>query len=197
MEKTEKDEFLINKIKGGDRKSEEFLYDKYRKIITRYIVNKYPFNYETDDDVSDILIKIFENIDKFDINKSKFNTWVINLTTNHMIDKSRSTNYWNTLNTDSLNADDSGKITFTTTTDNVSTIFSVTPTSLFNSDNVEINDSLDFIENKIGMQDFHLLNMKYKEGYDYNEMAKEMRTSSHTLSNRISYIKNKLKKGKN
>ena len=58
MEKTEKDEFLINKIKGGDRKSEEFLYDKYRKIITRYIVNKYPFNYETDDDVSDILIGI-------------------------------------------------------------------------------------------------------------------------------------------
>ena len=47
MGKTEKDEYLIDKIKNGDRKAEESLYDKYRKIITKHIVNKYPFNYYT------------------------------------------------------------------------------------------------------------------------------------------------------
>ena len=60
----------------------------------------------------------------------------------------------------------------------------------------EDNDALSFISNKIGLQDFHLLNMKYKEGYDYKEMESEMKISSSTISNRVNYIKSKIKKGK-
>ena len=195
MEKTEKDEFLIDKIRNGDRKSEEELYNKYRKIVTKHIVTKFPFNYDTDDDVSEILIKIFESISDYDKEKSKFLTWVMKITNHHMIDKSRSSTYSVINNTSLLESDDRGMIT-TNTSDmgvcGVGCFYSTTSLS----DSIETNDSLDFIENKIGVKDFHLLNMKYGEGFNYNEMAEEMRTSSSTISNRVNYVKSKLKKGK-
>ena len=194
MERTEKDESLINKIINGDRKAEEILYSRCKKLITKFIVNKYPFNYDTEDDVSDILIKIFERINTFDSEKSQFNTWVVNISNNHMIDKSRKLTYTMITNTNYFSSDDTGKISLDSFND---TSCFVTPTTSFSVDNsLEINDSLNYIENKIGIQDFHLLNMKYKEGYDYEEMATEMRVSSSTLSNRVNYIKSKLKRGK-
>ena len=63
---------------------------------------------------------------------------------------------------------------------------------------METNDLLDFISNKIGIKDFHLLNMKYGQGYDYKDMEKEMKMSSSTISNRVNYVRSKLKgkKGK-
>jgi len=59
---------------------------------------------------------------------------------------------------------------------------------------MENQDALNFISNKVGLQDFHLLNMKYSQGYDYNEMEKEMKVSSSTLSNRVNYVRSKLRK---
>jgi DNA-directed RNA polymerase specialized sigma24 family protein len=38
--------------------------------------------------------------------------------------------------------------------------------------------------------------MKYGEGYDYKDMEKEMGVSSTTISNRVNYVKSKLKRGK-
>ena len=61
---------------------------------------------------------------------------------------------------------------------------------------MENKEALSFISNKIGIEDFHLLNMKYNEGYDYNEMEKEMKMSSNTISNRVSYVRSKLRKKK-
>ena len=61
-------------------------------------------------------------------------------------------------------------------------------------EDIENKDTLSFISTKIGLKDFHLLNMKYSEGYDYNEMEKEMRMSSSTISNRVNYLKSKIKK---
>jgi DNA-directed RNA polymerase specialized sigma24 family protein len=36
--------------------------------------------------------------------------------------------------------------------------------------------------------------MKYLQGYDYNEIGKEFNVSSSTVSNKVNYIKTKLKK---
>ena len=124
MEKTEKDESIINKIINGDRKAEENLYNRYRKILTKFIVNKYPSNYDTDDDVSDILIKVFTSIKNYDKNKSQFNTWVINVAQNHMIDKSRSSTFNVINNSDTYCADDTGVITTTS----MDCFYSATPT---------------------------------------------------------------------
>jgi DNA-directed RNA polymerase specialized sigma24 family protein len=38
--------------------------------------------------------------------------------------------------------------------------------------------------------------MKYVQGYDYNEIGKEFNLTSSTISNKVNYIKTKLKKDK-
>ena len=58
----------------------------------------------------------------------------------------------------------------------------------------EIADSLKYISSQIESTDFHMLKMKYCDGYNYNEISKEFNITSTTVSNRVNYIKTKLKK---
>lgn len=193
-----KDTALIQDIKRGDKKAERKLYDKYKKKLTDFLTIRYPKTVDKEDDVSEILIKIFEKIPTYDETKSNFGTWVISIAKNHMIDKARK-NENNPIHAtlDSLD----GTLCFYNTTNDVNTNLSVntsftTTTSFFSPPNedLENRETLSFISNKIGLKDFHLLNMKYNEGYDYKEMEKEMGVSSSTLSNRINYVKGRLKK---
>lgn len=195
-----KDTNLIRGIKSGDKKSEQQLYNKYRKIVDSYLKIKYPNNIEHDDNVSEILIKIFENIDQYDKKRAKFRTWVTKVANNYMIDNARK-NENNPIQA-SLDSVD-GSLSFYTTTDTTTGDLSVNTTNCFTTpisftsqpdEQMETNDSLDFISNKIGIKDFHLLNMKYGQGYDYKDMEKEMKMSSSTISNRVNYVRSKLKK---
>jgi len=54
--------------------------------------------------------------------------------------------------------------------------------------------SINYISDQITPQDFTLLDMKYVQGYDYNEIGAEFDVTSSTISNRVNYIKTKLKK---
>jgi RNA polymerase sigma factor (sigma-70 family) len=200
-----KDIILIQGIKDGNKKYEKLLYDKYREHVKIFLKFKYPKNKETEDDVSEILIKIFERIDQYDKSKAKFKTWVNKIAKNYMVDKSRKAeNKCIQLSFD--NANDGSLCLYSNTSDldtadltaNITTTNNFSPTSYFAQpdQDFENKDALSFISNRIGIEDFHLLNMKYGEGYDYNEMEKEMRVSSNTISNRVNYIKSKLKKKK-
>jgi DNA-directed RNA polymerase specialized sigma24 family protein len=51
-----------------------------------------------------------------------------------------------------------------------------------------------FISTQISPNDFALLDMKYVQGYDYKEIGSEFQLTSSTVSNKINYIKTKLKK---
>jgi RNA polymerase sigma-70 factor (ECF subfamily) len=188
----EEDGILIKKIISGDRKAQEELYNRYKKIVTKQIVNKYPFNRDTDDDVSEVLIRVFEKLKSYDETKAKFITWVLNITENYMIDKSRSSSFQLNNNSSTYMTLDDGAITLTSSS-SPKCFYS---TSITPDLNFENEDALDFIYDKIGIQDFHLLNMKYGEGYDYKDMEKEMGVSSTTISNRVNYVKSKLKRGK-
>lgn len=199
----EEDINFISGILCGDKKSENKLYNKYKKIIFKYIVNKYPFNRNTDDDVSEILIKVFEKLESFNKDRSKFSTWVISIINNHMIDKSRSTAFYMANNTTAYNSDATGTITITNsfgnngdvTLDNLNLNNAASFTAYDKPETTfENKDSVSFIQSTVGTEDFYLLNMKYVEGYNYSELGKEMNTSSTTISNRVNYVKGKLKK---
>jgi RNA polymerase sigma factor (sigma-70 family) len=195
MEK-EKDYLLIEGVKNGDKKSEEKFYKKYRTLLKKYVKYKCnSSNDDIDDNVSEILIKVFQKIPLYDKNKSSFNTWVITIAKNHMIDQSRKvTTTYSNIDFNAVNTFNTSSYLTSSISMDCNTTF--TNCSGFNLDTTfENNDTLNFISNKIGVKDFHLLNMKYSEGYDYNEMGKEMGVSSTTISNRINYVKGKLKKG--
>lgn len=195
------DTTLIQNILNGSQMAQEMLYNKYKKIVSTYLNCKYSSYNDLEDDVSEIMIKIFMNLKSYDDSKSKFNSWVISITKNYMIDKWRSNSCTLTLV--------SGTGTVTTTTDcsyNISTntsgfisgnnSVSFTNSGCFSTCNTafEVTNSINYLSSQLSPQDFTLLDMKYIQGYDYNEIGKEFNVTSSTISNRVNYIKTKLKK---
>jgi RNA polymerase sigma-70 factor (ECF subfamily) len=182
---------LIQNILKGSPQSQKILFNKYKKIVRNFIKNKYSVYYDIDDDVSDIMIKVFMNLGSFDITKSKFIIWVITITKNHMIDKWRNNNINNNtvcLSTLDNNISHSNINIFDNNDDY---------TSYFTADiNFETNNSINYISQQLSAQDYTLLNMKYFRGYDYNEIGLEFNVSSSTICNRVNHIKTKLKKNK-
>ena len=177
----QEDTILIQNILEGNLGAQETLYNKYRKIVKDYILSKYSTYYDIDDDVSEIMIKIFLNLRKFNHNKSKFKTWVITITKNYIIDKWRISSR---VKNESLSSCDYSNSYFTTS--NATT--DLTPCAFEN-----IN-TLNFISTQISPSDYTLLEMKYIQGYNYNEIGNEFQLTSSTISNKINYIKTKLKK---
>lgn len=180
----------------GNQKAEEILYEKYKIIIHNYLRSKYPKNYDIDDDVSEIMIKAIMNIKKFDDNKSKFKSWIFSIAKNHMIDKWRTntititgsnTNYTYSIDDNNVyfNQD---MVTTSSGTFNDTTSYS---TADYDFENCS---SITYISSQLSPQDYTLLDMKYVQGYNYNEIGIEFNLTSTTVSNRVNYIKTKLKK---
>jgi RNA polymerase sigma-70 factor (ECF subfamily) len=158
------------------KKSEQHIYSKYSKIIKKIIIAKYGKSFDIDDHVSDIMVKIFLNLDKFDETKSNFNTWIFNIVKNHMNTVAR---------------DIKTKKFYETEYYSNSTIDFCDVSTLY-----ETNNTLDYISRKISISEFEMLSLKYFDGYNYDEIGKELNTSSTVACNKINYIKSKLKNDK-
>jgi RNA polymerase sigma factor (sigma-70 family) len=87
------EEQLIAGLRAHDRKTIEYLYDKYSRalftVISRII---------TDKDIAeevfhDAFIKITRKIDSYDESKGRLYTWMANICRNSAIDKTRSKEY--------------------------------------------------------------------------------------------------------
>lgn len=156
----------------GNQAAQKIIYNKYKKIVKNYIVYKYSTYNDIEDDVSEILIKVFLNIKDFDNNKSKFKSWVLTITKNYMVDKWR--------NKTIIYSSD-----FTNLLYNCSTLTS----NAF--DNI---NAINYISTQLSPYDFTLLDLKYVQGYNYSEIGDKLQITSSTVSNKINYIKTKLKK---
>jgi len=190
----------------GNQGAQETLYNRYRKIVKDYIRSKYSIYYDIDDDVSEIMIKIFLGLDSYDETKSKFKTWVINISKYHMIDKWRSTTITlSSLNNSAITLDGCNNHFYTTCSadainwscdaSNCETFTTSGSITVGNTD-FENCSSIGYITTQLSPSDYTLLDMKYVQGYDYNEIGKEFNLTSSTISNKVNYIKTKLKKDK-
>jgi RNA polymerase sigma-70 factor (ECF subfamily) len=158
------DNFLVHK---------EF-YDKYRKIVLNYIKSKYPNNNYLEDDVSEIMIKVFMGLKNFDPEKTKLKTWVINIAKNYMIDKWRSSK--NIYNVDILE------------------INALDSSSLIEA--FEASNMINYLSNNMNPCEFSMLNMKYFYGYELKEIESEYNLNSGDAWGEIKKIKYKMKKSK-
>jgi len=196
---------LIQNTLNGSPQAQEILYDKYKKSVRNFLKNKYSVYYDLDDDVAEIMIKVFIKLNTFDSTKSKFRSWVFSIAKNHMVYKWRN-------NTLSLTGGSNSNCVFSYSTTGLeiggdSTFLTTTSTAAldvggtFTTSNTcsadfdfENCSSINFITDQITPQDYTLLDMKYVQGYNYNEIGSEFNVSSNTISNRVNYIKTKLKK---
>ena len=166
---------VIKFAQKGDIKCQDILYDKYKKGLTKYIKDVYNPKDNVEDIVSDILIKVFLNLNKYNINKSDFKTWVFNIMKNHMVD------LWRKKNPDIIYDDIHNESVYLNST-------------IINHE----NDYMDcaksmMIENNINKSDFFLLEMKYIYGFSYLDMSYYSDMSASKLANKINYIKSKIK----
>ena len=195
---------LIQNTLNGSPQAQEILYDKYKKSVRNFLKNKYSIYYDLDDDVSEIMIKVFTKLSTFDSSKSKFRSWVFSIAKNHMVDKWRNNTISLTGGSNSncvlsysttgmeIGGDSTFLATNSTATINIGSTFT---TNCCSADyDFENCSSINFITYQLTPQDYTLLDMKYVQGYDYNEIGSEFNVSSNTISNRVNYIKTKLKK---
>lgn len=181
---------LIQNILEGDSQSEKVLYDKYKKIVTDFLQRKYPNNNYLEDDVSEILIKVFAALDSYKSDRSKFKSWVFTIAKNHMIDKSRSPD----ILTGTITIDGSNIEFFNngcTTTDTIYLMAGDYTTTYSNS--FENCDAVEHVLSQVDTCDGVFLCMKYGDGYNYDEIGNEFNITSNTVSNRVNYIKSKVK----
>lgn len=175
------DILTIQSILHGDKLAENTLYNKYKSIVENYIKSKYSSSYN-EDNVSDIMIKIFSNLSKFDQKKSKFSSWVLNITKNHMID------VWRTSKEPTYSINNYSFGEQTATAEKLDNYFS-TPSS-----NFENNNFINYIATKVSDDEFNMINLKYIQGYNYKEIAKEYNITASTALNKTNYAMKKLKK---
>ena len=170
----------------GNPVAQEIIYKKYRKIVNNFILSKYKNYFDLEDDVSEIMIKVFLNLKDYDSSKSKFKSWVLTITKNYLIDKWRTgTASSVTLNTDTVNS------CHTIGTNAASIIYTSTNNATCCFENC---NAVSFVSAQLSPMDFTMLDMKYVQGYNYCEIGSEFQLTSSTVSNKINYIKTKLKK---
>jgi RNA polymerase sigma factor (sigma-70 family) len=200
IKKGQEDTILIQEILDGNPRAQEILYEKYTKSVNNFLKEKYTSYNDFDDDVAEIMIKVFMKLESFDSKKSKFRSWIYSIAKNHMIDKWRSNTITLTGNSTVLSVDAnmgidiSGYITSTSTGTIASNQSTFTTSNCCAGMEFENCSSINFITNQITPEDYTLLDMKYVQGYDYNEIGMEFNVTSSTISNRVNYIKSKLKK---
>ncbi len=159
---------FIKDVLSCDRKAEQLFYEKYKEVIYNYIRYKFPVNNEIEDDVSEIMIKVFIGLKTFDIGKTRLKTWVINISKNYMIDK------WRVVKPTMVSGYE----------------------LVIDSSDGENFDAIDLIRHISGTtnsNDYFLLNMKYFDGYKLSEIGNEFNLTTSKTLNKISNIKAKIK----
>lgn len=195
----QRDTELIQESLNGNTKAQEELYNRYSEIVRDFIRNKYSSYHDIEDDISEIMIKVFTKLNSFDAEKSRFKSWVITITKNHMVDKWRCNTITLTSGNScsfSITTDNVSNSTYNSTNDGTITLDNANSFTTTNCNNIEFENcsSVNYVLEQLTPQDFTLLDMKYVQGYDYNEIGKEFNVTSSTISNRVNYIKTKLKK---
>lgn len=188
---------------NGSPQAQEILYNKYKIAVRNFLKKRYSTYNDLEDDVSEIMIKVFMNLHTYDQTKSKFRSWVFSIAKNHMVDKWRNTTI--TLTGSNTNSIFSYSMTDIDVENNCSYITSCNTGNFevgttFTTSNCSADfdfencSSINFISNQLTPEDYTLLDMKYVQGFSYNEIGTEFNVTSSTISNKVNYIKTKLKK---
>lgn len=213
IEKDTEDMILIQNILNGNHQAEEIFFKKYQKIVKDYIRSNFPKQKpeDIDDYTSEILIKVFENLKSIDSEKGSVKTWVLVITKHFITDVYRkgSVSFTSTFNNSGISISNNGAQNLRFNGEPTAWIVGNGSSLSVNNDNLLSNscsftvcnntefencNTISYLSLQISPVDYSLLNMKYVQGYSHCEIGKEFNLTSSTVSNRINYIKTKLKK---
>jgi len=86
-------EEILPMIYKKDERAYTILYDMYSKSLFAVITNLVKNREEAEDVLQEVFVKIWKNIDSYNVSKGRFYTWILNIARNTSIDKLRSKDY--------------------------------------------------------------------------------------------------------
>ena len=84
---------LVLLLKSRDSKAFSYLYDNYSASLYGAIAGIIPDSDAAPDILQEVFVKIWRNIKSYDATKGRLYTWMLNITRNHTIDKTRSKDF--------------------------------------------------------------------------------------------------------
>lgn len=89
----ERDRELMARIKARDASALSELYDHYNRLLFGLILSILKKREEAEDILQEVFTKIWQQAEKFDLEKGTVYTWIVTLTRNRSIDRLRSKVY--------------------------------------------------------------------------------------------------------
>lgn len=158
---------IVRALVNKERDAMGIVYDKYSSFLFG-LIHKIVHSEEIAEDVlQEVFVKIWKNIDSFDVKKAKFVTWIANISRNLAIDKIRSKDYKNQQQNHDI-------------ADFVNTIED-SPASAFNPEHIGVKEMLEKLTNEQRI----LIDMVYFQGYTQAETAEKLGIPLGTVKTRI------------
>jgi RNA polymerase sigma-70 factor (ECF subfamily) len=164
---TTKEDELVSLLKSGDQKAIRTIYDNYSPALYGIMLRIVDSEETAEDLLQEAMVKIWKNASRYDKNKGKLFTWLVNIARNTAIDYLRSKEH--KMKGQIQGIDNS--VSF------INRRFSITP----NVEHIGLKNIIDNLR-----PDYRILIDKiYFEGYTQEEAAKELSIPLGTIKTRI------------
>lgn len=169
------EENFLNQLKKKNEKALDYVIDTYGWII-KSVIKKHLYNLQSvqDECINDVLLGLWNNIDKFDENKSEFKNWIAGIAKFKAIDYKRK--YLREL--DNENLDDLN----ITVDDSINEL-------LKNELSLEMQEMINSLKEK----DRELFYKLYVEEIEVDKVSQETGIKRDVIYNRVSRAKKKLR----
>jgi RNA polymerase sigma factor (sigma-70 family) len=158
---------LISGLRAKDRKTTEYLYEKYSRALFG-VISRIIFDKDIAEEVfHDSFVKIIQKIDNYDESKGRLYTWMANICRNSAIDKTRSKEMSQAGKTNTI---DDFVIGFESNSDTLDHVNAIGVKELMN----DLNEDQRFILEHI-----------YFKGYTHSEVSEEFDIPLGTVKSRV------------
>lgn len=178
------DKEIILKVAGSDSKALEELYDRYSPILFTLINKIVQDKPAAEELLSDIFVIIWQKIDQFDSEAGNVYSWMINLARNKAIDfvkRNRNSEEMEKYNDDYEN-------------ENIIPHLSSSAEPLDLDKVLSMKDKMNGSFNKLTDAQQYVLNLAYYNGYNEEEIARELNIPLPTVKFKISLALGNLNK---
>lgn len=176
MDKAKKytEEFLYSALRSKSKTAFEYLYDNYSPALYGVIFNILKNEEASNDALQEVFVKIWNNFDSYNPERSRLYTWMMNIARNHSIDKLRS----KTMKGDRELKSDKDFIRNSSATSSPFT------------DGIGLKKLVDDLES----EQKDIIELLYFQGFTQSEAADELSIPLGTVKSRVRLAMNKLRK---
>jgi len=161
------EEELVVRLQRNDRAAYEYLYDNYSAALYGVIYRVVASEETANDVLQEAFVKIWNGIGSYDAKKGKLFTWMLNISRNMAIDKTRSKDFNNSRKNQS--------------TENVVSQLGRMKTDSIRPEHIGLAD----LVNKLDPNEKLLIDLMYFKGYTQSEIAEEYNIPLGTVKTRL------------